>query len=132
MSMPRIGGTFAPPLTDKMLTRYQELAQTASPQVREAMLILVNMMQRFNETPDSTQPGSPHLSGVGTIIPLHKDEIARMDEHVPWKEELEMFGDLFEQLDPESQKELRNAAFHLLWFGKELVLDRQPITSDKL
>jgi hypothetical protein len=28
--------------------------------------------------------------------------------------------------------ELRNAAFHLLWFCKELTLDREPLTVDKL
>jgi hypothetical protein len=128
----RYGGSFAPPLPDDKLSAYETLAVTADEQTREAMLKLATMVRKFRETPDSVQPGTPHPSGRGVIVPLEDAEIQRIWDVVPWMEELKMYGQLFEKISATEQRDLRNAAFHLLWFGKELCSDREPITNDKL
>jgi hypothetical protein len=130
---PRVGGSFAPPLPPERLARYRELAESATPQVREAMTKLCDMVEAFGRTPRSRAPGAPHPSGAPiAIVPLEQAEIERMDEHVPWQEELDVFAGWFDRIDPARQKELRDAAFHLLWFGRELFLDREPLCSDQL
>jgi hypothetical protein len=50
---------------------------------------------------------------------------------VPWRYEIEAMQRLFDGIDP-AEKELRDAAFHLLWFVTELERDREPVTNDKL
>jgi len=127
-----IGGSFAPPLDADTLADYKSLAATAPEQVGEYMRDLIQMLKVFRETPDSEQPGKPHPSGRGTIVPLEDAEIKRIWDVVPWKEELDVMGGVFDNIDPLTQRELRNAAFHLLWFGRELCADREPITTDKL
>jgi hypothetical protein len=130
---PRFGGSFAPPLTPDTLNAYVDLAESASPQVREAMRALINTVSQFHALPKrAAAPGTPHPSGRGTVEPLHPDDVARLDPHVPWKEELQMYGDLFEGISNETHKPLRDAAFHLLWYGVELFADRRPITNDRL
>lgn len=129
MSFTRPGGSFAPPLDITKLEEYKVLADTADPQIKEAMTTLIVMLEKFWETPESVEPGVPHPSGRGTIIPLEKAEVERMWDYVPWKEELDMMGGIFDKIDTGT---LRNAAFHLLWYGRELCLDREPITNDRL
>lgn len=128
----RIGGTFAPALPAEKLATYKSLADGSGPKVREAMRKLISMIEEFRKTPDSANPGMPHPSGLGIVVPLEDAEIARMDEHVPWQEELNLWGAWFDAISPTDAKELRDAAFHLLWFGRELFLDREPMTSDKI
>lgn len=126
------GGSFAPPLPAEKLVAYKALAETADPQTKEAMSVLAKMLEEFRKTPESKAKGTPHPSGLGQIVLLEGEEIKRMWEHVPWQEELDMYAALFDKIDPVGQKELRDAAHHLLWFGRELCLDREPITNDKL
>ncbi len=90
------------------------------------------MLEVFWQTPESKQPGDPHPCGRGTIIPLEDAEIQRIWDVVPWAEELDLYGRLFDRIDPVATRDLRKAAFHLLWYGRELCADREPITSDKL
>jgi hypothetical protein len=64
---------------------------------------------------------------------LDKEHVDALWDYVPWMRELDTLstpkGDgLFDNLTGE----LRNCAFHLLWYCKELTLDRVPITSDML
>ncbi len=161
MATSRIGGTFAPPLDDAKLDEYEQLASAAPVQISEIMLLLIKMLREFFKTPASKENGRPHPSGRrgAFIVPLEEDEKARMFDLIPWTQELDMYGQLFESLptgakegatiqaiDPagfeykkpelvienESAKALRDACFHLLWFARELDLDREPITSDQL
>jgi hypothetical protein len=55
-----------------------------------------------------------------------------MDSYIPWKHELDMYATLFDGIDARTDKETRDAAFHLLWYGYEFWADREPMTSDKL
>lgn len=128
----RIGGTFAPPLDEPLLRRYEEAAGRGGEKVREAMNKLIHMLRTFWQTPRSRLPGRDHPSGRGVIVPLEDAEIKRIWDVVPWMEELDVYAGWFDQIDPIRERELRNAAFHLLWFAKELHLDREPMTADQL
>lgn len=133
MLQPRMGGSFAPPLTFEKFGEYQALANEAEPQVKDIMLKLIEMVGVFQQTgPSRRTERLPHPSGVGTIVPLEPAEIKRIDPVVPWMRECDMYGEVFDGIDNETQKPLRDAAFHLLWFAKELTLDREPITADQL
>lgn len=124
-----IGGSFAPPLATEQLEQYKSLATTADAQTAEYMGVLVRMLEKFRETPDSQLSGTPHPAGRGVIVPLEDAEIQRIWDYVPWESELELYSQCFDKLPP---GDLRNAAFHLLWFGRELCQDREPITNDKI
>lgn len=131
MSKPnRIGGSFAPPLTDELLAKYESLASAADAPVRDAMSTLLACVRKWWNLPYSGPTGStPHPSGVGTIIPLDAPIAAELEPHIPWGHEIAAIQGLFDAI-PVEQRDLRNAAFHLLWHVKELDLDREPITSD--
>jgi len=123
------GGSFAPPVDDAKINEYELLANEADEQVKNYMLGLIKMLRMFRETAESSETPYIHPTRVAEIIPLEKAEIERIWDVVPWKEELDMMGTVFDQLP---NNPLRNAAFHLLWFGRELCADREPITNDKL
>lgn len=129
---PRIGGSFAPPLDAEGLKKYRELAESAEPRTRDAMLSLCDMVKAHHSLPKSKKAGSVHPSGSGVIVPLEDKAIEDLDPHVPYEDECRLLGELFDKIDAGRQKELRNAAFHLLWFANELTRDREPMTSDKL
>jgi hypothetical protein len=132
--VPRIGGTFAPPLGPEDLSRYRALAEGAEPRIRDAMLALCDMMERFHSAPEHARQagGTPHPSGAGVIVPLPEEVVEHLWEHVPWDYEVDAMSPLFDTIDPVASKDLRNAAFHLLWYARELTLDRHPLTSDKI
>lgn len=127
-----IGGSFAPPLTEEKLKEYKLLAASAEPKISEVMLKLIEMVEVFNETPTSTLPPEEYMIDIVDKIPLEDKEIQRIWNYVPWDYELDAYGNLFETIGYYSNKPLRNACFHLLWFARELEADREPITNDKL
>lgn len=129
---PRIGGSFAPPLTPEKLERYRELAGAASPRVRDAMLQLCEMAQAHQGLRRSKRKGSPHPSGRGQVVPLEAEAVEHLDPLVPWPDECDALAGVFERIDPRAEKETRDAAFHLLWYANELTRDREPIFNDAL
>jgi len=134
MAKQRIGGTFAPPLTDELLTSYQALINEvpAKTQLREALDECLACVRKWWELPESGGSSRPHGSGKGTIVDLDTQCQEQLWDLIPWEEEIETIAGLFDKLDPIKEKTLRNAAFHLLWHVKELNLDREPITKDKV
>lgn len=149
MVTPRIGGSFAPSIDEAKLATYRTLAESAPDMVRVEMLKLCDMVAVFWETPRSTLPGTPHPVGQvqvnGRVIstwvtPLAQEEIDRIWDHVPWSSavpgehlnECEALGQLFGGISNETNKPLRDAAFHLLWIGVELSKDREPLFSDQI
>lgn len=135
------GGSFAPPLDGATLDAYGELAGKASPPVAEAMNILIKMAAAYRARPAAKGKGKasapaaasePHPSGLGAIVALAPAEVERLDPVVPWDHELKMYGELFEGIDAGADKATRDAAFHLLWLGRELFLDREPIFTTTL
>lgn len=128
----KIGGSFAPPLNAGKVTAYRALAATAPPAVAEAMGKLCDMVDLFQQTPASAKPGRPHPVGIGTIVELEDGEKERIFDAVPWAHENRMYAELFDGIDARTDKPLRDAAFHLLWFAVELTNDREPLTADRL
>lgn len=131
MATPRIGGSFAPPLTDETLDRYRVLIDRLDSKsaVRHAMGELLKCAEAWWEQPDSTGKGTPHGSGRGFIVNLTPEVADALWDDVPWPHECDAYQTLFDNL---SLGEVRDAAFNLLWFAKELTQDREPITADKL
>lgn len=131
--MQRFGGSFAPPLSDDLIASHK-LTIEALPEspTKDALVICHNCVAKWWDLPDSSGSGKPHISGRGLIVDLDKSIAEALWETIPWEKELEMFQQLFDEIDAGSQKELRNLAFHLLWHVKELNLDREPMTNDKL
>lgn len=130
----RIGGSFAPPLTDATLAAYRALIDQQPPQtrLRDALDTLYRCAAAWWEQPESVGAGSPHPSGRGQIVPLDGDIALALWDTTPWMEELDAMRPLFDALDPLRQKALRDCAFHLLWHAIELTRDREPITNDKI
>lgn len=126
----QIGGSFAPPVDDQKLSHYEALmAAVEDRQVREYGESLLKMLRTFRASPDSKAKSKPHPSGRGTITPLEQAEIDRIWDFVPWPEECDAIDVVFERLP---SGDVRNAAYHLLWFARELSIDREPCTCDKL
>lgn len=143
MSIPQVGGSFAPPLTDELLTKYEALISGLDPKspIREAMGKLLLCCKEWWGLPDSTGGGNLHPSGRGSIISLDESAKKALWEYIPWSRrsmpngeegELDLMHRLFDGINPVKQKELRDAAYHLLWHVVELDLDREPITLEKL
>lgn len=130
---PRIGGSFAPPLTDSKISQYKSLieSQTSGP-LKDSLTTLLKCCEHWYNIPESegTQVRD-HPSGVGNIVPLDEVSMEALDDDIPWEHELNAIQGLCDAI-PVSEKELRDAAFHLLWHVKELNLDREPLTADKL
>lgn len=126
------GGSFAPPLTPEKLNSYTELANTANDIVKEIMLKLIAMIKHFNLTPSSPLVGTEHATKLALIIPLEDKEIERIWDVIPWEYEIDSYSAVCDSISNETHKDLRNAAFHLIWFARELCADREPITNDKL
>lgn len=131
MTKQRIGGSFAPPLPAEKLVEYRQTIEThAADDIKQALLGLCDMVQTFQQTPESSAPKAKHPVGVGFVQPLDESEIKRIWDLVPWDWECAALETQFNKLAVDSP--LRTPAFHLLWFAKELTKDRQPCTNDKL
>lgn len=123
-----IGGSFAPPLDDAKLTAYEALAAGCSDeQCKDYLEQLIKMLRVFWQTGESSQPAQQTPLGVA-IVPLEDAEIERIWDYVPWESECDTMGVAFDRLSGE----VRNAAYHLLWYARELAKDREPTTSDRI
>ncbi len=123
-----IGGSFAPPLNDEKLTHYEALAGACSDeQCQDYMQQLCKMLRIFWETGESGKRPVKTQLGV-TVVPLEDAEVERIWDFVPWESECDVMGRAFDRLAGET----RDAAFHLLWYGRELAQDREPTTSDRV
>lgn len=149
MTQPRMGGSFAPPLSDELLAKYKAMCGALPDEspVRDAMAKLLRCCGVWWELPEPNGTASrPHQSGVGTVVDMHDDHKKALWDHIPWshrslpkndkgepvKGELDHIQELFDTIDPASAKDLRDAVHHLLWHVVELDLDREPLTKDRL
>lgn len=129
-----VGGSFAPPLTDELMLGYRKRinALPDSP-VRSALTTLAHCCGIWWELPEPTgTKTSTHATGNGMVVELQADHKELLDEHIPWKHELDAIQLLLDSISNETDRDLRNMAFHLLWHVKELDLGREPLTKDKL
>lgn len=132
---------FAPLLTDEKLTKYESLIAAAPPgEIKDAMLTCLACVKTWWELPESKRTDGDRFAIqhrgkdiTFQVTPLEKEHVVALDPHTPWMRELNTLstphGDgLFDSLTGE----LRDCAFHLLWHCKEITLDREPLTQDKL
>lgn len=133
---------FAPPLTDELLARYRVLSvDLEQSPVRDAMLELLACVEKWWELPESTRKDVTRFAiqhqgkpAEFAVQPLEEQYVKELYDVTPWMYELEGVSNsqgtgIFDGLPA---GELRNAAFHLLWHVKEITLDREPLTQDKL
>jgi hypothetical protein len=132
MTGPFVGGSFAPPLTDEQLGKYESLGRELaenSPE-RDAYEACLKCCKEWWFLPESDTPATPHPL-LGSDYPFNRLDQATSDalwDHIPWEHEIEAFKTLFANL----QGEVRDAAHHLLWHAAELCLNREPMTNDRV
>lgn len=136
---------FAPPLSDETLARYQALVAALGPDQAELKDVLSGLMkciQVWWELPESRRKPTLwklyHVERQAEMevpeTPLEHAHVTALWDVTPWMRELDTLSTPladgpFDTLPP---GELRELAFHLLWHAKELTLDREPMTRDKV
>lgn len=129
-----VGGSFAPPLSDDLLASYRALIEAVpeKTRLREALDTLYRCAAAWWELPESTGGKAARHALLGSVVSLDEEIAAALWENIPWEDELGIIQAACDEIDANDQAPLRNAAFHLLWHVKELNLDREPLTADKL
>lgn len=130
----RIGGYFAPPLSDEILAQYKAMIDALpASALKDGLLVLHNCASKWWEQPESQGAGTRHPLGVATIVPLDEPIAAALWDHIPWKEEIDAIRRLVRAIPgDQNHKPLRKCANHLVWHARELEKDREPLTNDKL
>lgn len=134
---------FAPPLTDDLIAKYESLANALPRErydVRDAMRECLAGVKLWWELPESkgdrddTSLAIRHRGKEARVklTSLTPDLVEKLWDAVPWGYELDAMQSLFDKIDPTADKELRDAAFHLLWHARELEKDREPLTLERL
>lgn len=121
MPVERIGGSFAPPLSDELLARYKSLRDRLEPVYRDALSTLLACVELWWELPESTGGGRPHPVGRGFIVDLDDEIKQKLWDSIPWGHELDALQSLLENLQSseaaENERRLqawRNAVFAVL------------------
>jgi len=135
---------FAPALTDEKLAAYTALADRAEGPIKDALQTCLKAVKQWWELPASTRtdgeqlqifdredPNQERRARNIPIVPLEEKHQGDLNDAIPWPHEIASMQALFDTIPPE-QKELRDAAFHLLWHLIELSNDREPLTRDKV
>jgi hypothetical protein len=95
----RIGGSFAPEITDELLADYHAKVESiphSLPQ-REVLENLLACCEAWWELPESNGTSkTPHAVGIGTMVSLHPDVLEKLDPHIPWDHELEAYQKLID------------------------------------
>lgn len=125
------GGSFAPHFSEELLDRYAELCIYLDGQAREYFENLLRLAEQWWDIEESDEAPIDEYKDakgvIGKVIPLSESLKDRMYENIPWQEELEVLGKVFDKFEGET----RDAAFHLLWLATELCLDREPLFKRK-
>lgn len=140
-----IGACFAPDITDEKLAEYRQLIalhpQTA---IADSMQLCLLAVEQWWALPassrESTRKVMLHRANGDNqrrmvavpLVPLESDHVHLLDAVLPWEHEIRSMASLFDTIDAATDKKLRDAAFHLLWFVTELSLGREPMTQSVL
>jgi hypothetical protein len=132
---------FAPPLSDGKIADYEIIVsklKNEDPQLHGAMQSLLDCVKQWWALPDSKRSDGDkfRLKHQGKDItvhfaPLEEDHQKKLFDAIPWDYELDAIQGLFDRI-PAENKKVRDCAFHLLWFTRELCRDVEPVTQDKL
>ncbi len=140
MELARIA-CIAPPLTDEILATYRTIIDSVPERtpLRDALEALYKCATAWWGVPVSKMREKRLATGTdltqGPDVRFQKLDTETMEalyDHIPWMEEILGYEALFEQVSDATDKELRDCAFHLVWHAKELTLDREPITLDRI
>jgi hypothetical protein len=133
---------FAPELTDKKLEEYKTLIDSVledKAELKDVLNTLYTAVMTWWVLPDSKKSVKRWEFNTTEGTKVYGEEQLLDDEHVqklwevtPWMRELIAMEPLLDSISPTSEKSLRDCAYHLLWHCKELTLDREPMTSNKL
>ena len=137
----------APPLTESRLAEIRQITGGVHDErLHDAMTMMLQCVEKWWSLPDS-RAGDQVVKGVKkkrvewefdqgrtrvSEQPLEEQYVDALWNVTPWMDELLALEPLLEKIDPVSQKALRDAAFTLMFFCKELTLDREPMTMDRL
>lgn len=130
---------FAPALTDAALSKYESVVGSVQDQrLRDALSVCLECVKAWWAIPESKRRDGRRFMIVhkGNLVsysevPLEEEQVKSLWSSTPWMDELLLIQSLFDDI-PLSNKEIRDCAFHLLWHCKEISLDREPMTVDKL
>lgn len=133
---------FAPPLTDEKLAKYESIVATTDPmtQVGDMLRKCLACVKAWYVLPESkrtdvdrfkTTRDGKEVTYVTT--PLEDEHVKALWDVTPWMTELDVCSNttdtgLFDSLTGE----FRDCAFDLLWHTKEITLDREPLTQDRI
>lgn len=128
---------FAPDLTQDKLDDYEILGlHIKDPQIKDYYTRCLECVKQWWQLPESSLKAKTEIDvlhqGVNkkvSIVPLEKSHQEQLFNSLPWLTDCEPIGKAFDTIP---QGELRDAAFHLLWYVIELTNDREPITQSKL
>jgi len=132
---------FAPSLTDEKLASYESLITgMGESETKDALLVLLRCVKAWWVLPESSRTdGDPFsIMHQGSLVqyktkPLEPDQVKAIWDATPWMRELNTLSTPQDDgLLDSLAGEIRDVAFHLLWHCKEITLDREPLTSDKL
>lgn len=127
---------FAPPLDDSTLVKYESMISSVNDaELKEGLLKCLACVKAWYVLPESKGTGrtlgilhkdQPHTY---TVTPLEDSYIKSLWDVTPWIKDCEPLKVLFDQIKP---KDIKDMAFHLLWYTIEIALDREPVSQDKL
>lgn len=126
------GGSFAPELSESDLAFYKSQIDKTDPQtvLGDYLRKTLKPIETWWNLPESVGPsGELHPSGRGVLQPLDAEVAEELWEDIPWQAEINAIQAEFEKMPT---GELRNIAFHLLWYLNELNLDREPLTRQRV
>lgn len=122
---------FAPPLTEEMLDRYRRLVGKVRPktEIRKVLDSLLACCEAWWQAPEPrarrTKFGVKHA-----VVPLDEAGKAALRGNLPTRDDLATCSTVLDGIDAVTEKELRDASFHLLWHCVELSRGREPMTKD--
>jgi hypothetical protein len=134
----------APDLDEAKLAAYQALADALPDgmgEVRDAMRECLRAVKLWWELPQSSaRPAHWKTTHKGKaaefkVTPLTDELKKALYDAVPWPYELDAMQSLFDRTFADRArhpKPLADACYHLLWFARELCLDREPVTQSAL
>jgi hypothetical protein len=131
---------FAPPFSDDLLKTYEKLiTDVKESELKDYLKSLYKCVNHWWGLPDSKETPvkkwafkrSNGTDVIGHEQPLDTKIKEDLYEVTPWMRELLAMESIIGSI-PNADKTLRDCAFHLLWACKELTLDREPMTIERL
>lgn len=132
----------APALNETTLAVYGAEVNALEPsELKDTLLRLYRCVENWFRLPESKRTDVKQWEFTNGTTgekltckdqPLEEEHIMALWDTTPYMRELVAMEPLLDSIDLVTDKSLRDMVFHLLWFAKELTLDREPMTTDKL